>query len=293
MNFCLRKTIGWGVAMAYVLSGCRRRCLSIYKRREGAVLSLFGHSPQPQVLDSLLNWLKRKGFHFVSTDELLAMRDGEVKWTPQTAWLTFDDGWGGFERDLLPVLERYRVPATIFVAPRETGRGKIWTNSIMGIMNGWQNLYDKSAEERYQIVDKVLADAGIAFSEEGRQLAGKEELCRIARHPLVTLENHTYTHLSCSRRPVAEVLGEIKKTQSVISEWTGRIPRLVCYPFGHCTEETDAAIKDIGLIPVSSFPGCMTLQSIGTCRNMFHDAMGQAENVGRVLQAWPKVRVIS
>ena len=281
------------MATAYVLSGCRWRRLSTYKKQEGAILSIFGHNPQPHVLDSLLNWLTDKGFHFISTDELLAMRDGEIKWTPQMGWLTFDDGWGGFEKNLLPILERYHVPATIFVAPNETERGKIWTNSIMGIMKGWQSLYDKSAEDRYQMIDKVLSDVGNLRPELGRQLAGKEELCRLARHPLVTLENHTYTHLSCSRRPVAEVLEEVQKTQSVLTEWTGRIPRLVCYPFGHCTKETDAAIMNMGLIPVSSFPGRMTSQSIGTCRNMFHDAMGCAENIGRVLQAWQKVRVIS
>lgn len=288
MNIFLRKTIGWGVATAYVLSGHRRRRLSAYKKQEGAILSLFGHNPKPHVLDSILNWLKHKGFHFISTDELLAMRDGEIKWTPQTAWLTFDDGWGGFEEYLLPILERYQVPATIFVAPGETERGKIWTNSIFGLMDDWKSLYEKSSDERYDAIDRVLAHAAVKMR---RQLADKDELCRLAKHPLVTLENHTYTHLSCIHRPVEELLNEVKKTQCVLAEWTGRVPRLVCYPFGHCTDETDGAIRDIGLIPVTSFPGRMTLDTIGECRNMFHDAMGLWENVGRVLQAWPHVKV--
>ena len=286
MRKFIRKAVGWGVATSYVLSGCRRRQLAAYSMN-GAVLSVFGHSPRPIVLDSLLGWLVRRGFSFISTDELLSVRDGKRAWEPRMAWLTFDDGWAGFERELLPILERYQVPATIFVAPKETERGKIWTNSVMGLTSEWHKWYDLHADERYSEVDKVLAEN----LGKVRQLADKDELRRLSRHPLVTLENHTYTHLSCSHRPVDEVVDEVRKTQGVLTEWTGRTPRLMCYPFGHCTDETDNAIRELGLIPVSSFPGHMTVETVGRFRNMFHDAMGTQENIGRILEAWPRINV--
>lgn len=286
MNLRLRKLIGWGVGTAFVMSGKRCRQLSGYDE-PGTVLSMFGHNPRPKVLDDLLDWLVRRGFHFISTDDLFSIRDGSAEWSPKTAWLTFDDGWAGFEKGLLPILEKHDVPATIFVAPNETERGKIWTNSVMGIVPGWQAWYGKPASERYALVDAALSSA----MPSPRQLATKDELCRLAHHPLVTLENHTYTHLSCSHRPVGEVIDEVARSQGILEKWTGRVPRLVCYPFGHCTKETDAEIKQMGLVPVSSYPGKMTMKTIGTCRNMFHDVMGLRENAGRVLQAWLTVKV--
>ena len=290
MNKTVRKIIGWGVATAYCLSGSRWRQVASY-RRPGAILAVFGHAPCPDVLEDLLKWLICKGFHFISTDELLAIRAGEMSWKPQLAWLTFDDGWAGFERGILPILRKYNVPATIFVSPNETERGKIWTNSVMGIVDGWQAWYGMSSLDRYGAVDKVLAKLPHDSHRLERQLATREELCRLVADPLVTLENHTYTHLSCSSRPVSEVLEEVAKAQDVLFEWTRRKPRLVCYPFGHSTAKTDTAIQSLGLIPVKSFPGRMTIDSVGECRNMFHDSMGVQENVGRVLQAWPRVKV--
>ena len=285
MNFRVRKVVGWGVAQAYALVGRRRTAIQHYYS-PGTILSIFGHDPRPDVLDGLLAWLKRQGFSFLSTDQLLDMRDGKLDWRPLSAWLTFDDGWAGFEDRLLPILERNKAPATIFIPPGETARGQIWTNSIMRHVPDWRTWYNLSADVRYARVDEVLRVQG-----DARRLVDQDELVRLAKSGWVTLENHTYTHLSCSHRPVAEVVSEVQKTQRVLRDWTGRLPRLVCYPFGHFTEETDEAIRELGLMPVHSNPGRMSVQSVGSARNMFHETMSTAENIGRVLQAWPRVKV--
>ena len=250
----------------------------------GTILSLFGHNPSPRVLRRLIGWLTRHGFTFVSTDELLEMRDGRRNWQARTAWLTFDDGWCDFEKNLLPILREYNVPATIFVPPHESERGCVWTNSVMRIVPNWRDWYVLSADERYRRVEAILQG-----DHASRSLADPDELRRLAQSGFVTLENHTLTHLSCARRPVDEVAQEVEKTQDILASWTGRRPKLLCYPFGHCSVAADQKIKEMGLQPVRSIPGMMTLTTIGDFRNMFHDSMSCAENVGRVLQAWPKV----
>lgn len=282
----MRSLLGWGIAMSFVLIGARRRAVRAYDRA-GRVLALYGHDPRPWVLEGVLGWLKRAGFSFVSTDELLAMQAGELPWRPRTAWLTFDDGWAGFEADLLPILEKYQAAATIFVAPGETARGQVWTNSISSAVPPEEisRLYGLAAEARYAAVDAVLARIG-----NPRHLAPEAELRRLAKQPLVTLENHTYSHLSCSHRPVAEVMAEVQHTQQILTDWTGRVPRLGCYPFGHFTEEMDGALRVAGLIPVHSVPGQMDLEKMGNCRNLVRDNFGVLENIGRALGAWVPVR---
>lgn len=282
----MRSLLGWGIAMSFVLIGARRRAVRAYDRA-GRVLALYGHDPRPWVLEGVLGWLKRAGFSFVSTDELLAMQSEKIPWRPRTAWLTFDDGWAGFEADLLPILEKYQAAATIFVAPGETARGQVWTNSISSSVPPKEisRLYGLAAEARYAAVDAVLERIG-----NPRRLASEAELRRLAKHPLVTLENHTYSHLSCAHRPVAEVMAEVQKTQVLLKEWTGRVPRLCCYPFGHFTDETDEALRAEGLTPIHSVPGRMNLKTVGGFRNLFRDEAGDLENIGRVLGAWVPVR---
>lgn len=283
----IRKLAGLAVAWRYILTGARSRAARRYDV-PGTVLSFFAHDPSAAVLEPVLRWLKQHGFAFVSTDALLEMVEGKRSWRPKMAWLTFDDGWAGFEQNLLPVLERYGAAATIFVAPHETARGQIWTNSVMRDVPGetWMGWYALPSEERYRQVDEVLRAVG-----NPRRLADETELHRLARHPLVTLENHTYTHLSASHRPVEEVVAEVRRTQEILSSWTGRMPRLCCYPFGHWTKETDRAIVSEGVIPIHSEPGVMTLATVGQVRNMCTDTMSASENIGRILGAWPTVKV--
>lgn len=281
-----RFILGSLIAFGYVAIGARWRAVRAYEQR-GRILALYGHDPRPWVLEGVLGWLKRMGFSFISTDELLAMQAGELAWRPRTAWLTFDDGWTGFEADLLPILEKYQAAATIFVAPGETDRGQVWTNSISSVVPPVEmsRLYGLPVEARYAAVDKVLARIG-----NPRRLASEAELRRLAKHPLVTLENHTYSHLSCAHRPVAEVMAEVQKTQVLLKEWTGRVPRLCCYPFGHFTDEMDEALRAEGLTPIHSVPGRMNLKTVGGFRNLFRDEAGGLENIGRVLGAWVPVR---
>ncbi len=280
----LRKFIGWCVAILFIVTGRRYRCVRQYDKK-GNILSFYTHNPKPEVLEEVLKWLSRKGFAFISTDELLAIKDGQMPWRRRCAWLTFDDGWAGFEEKLLPILEKYHCPATIFVPPKEIERGQVWTNSIMSAVEDITSYYALPAEERYEKVDKVLKKVG-----NPRHLASKEELIRLSQHPLITLENHTDTHISCASRPVEEVIAEVRNVQDILTEWTGRIPRLICYPFGHYTIEIDTAMKKMNLTPVHSNPGIMSLETIGLHRNMFHERMTTSENVGRVLGAWVEVK---
>ena len=286
LRLLVRKIIGWCVGMFYVTIGARKRALAQY-RNKGMILSIFSHNPMPEVLDGIIRWLKRNGFAFVSTDELLDIRDGRREWTPLTAWLTFDDGWQGFPDNLLPVLEKYSVPATVFVAPNETKRGYVWLTS--GVMetfgNRMRELFTMPSGERYEAIAPV-----IEVRNPITHLMDEDKIKALSKHSLITIENHTWTHLSASHRPVDEVISEIRQAGDVIYEWTGRKPRMVCYPFGHRTQETDIAIEKIGLIPVTSIAGPMDINALGAHRNMFTDDMSLIENVGRILGAWPRVR---
>ncbi len=69
----------------------------------------------PTTLDEYLRILSRY-FSFVTIDHALEMLTGKVPLQPYSIVLTFDDGLRNFKEHALPVLEKYKAPATVYVA---------------------------------------------------------------------------------------------------------------------------------------------------------------------------------
>lgn len=277
----LREAVGWGIAQGFIRSGRRAAALRRYDGPD-TILSLCAHNPTPSVLRSLLAWLTAHGFRFLSEEDILG---GRVP-SGRKAWLSFDDGWAGFDTELLPVLEAFNAPVSLFIAPEETRRGFLWTNALMPYcpMSGIRALYAFPEPER------IAAVAAVLKGKTPKMLMSPEAVAAVARHPLVRVGNHSATHLSCSDRPVSEVIDALRRAQETLTDWCGRAPRLFCYPFGHRTPETDAAVRAEGLHPIGLFPGIDRLSSFGAFRNMVYDDMSLAENTCRVLGSWIPIR---
>ena len=67
----------------------------------------------PQHLEAHLRFLKRRGYRFLTAEELL--EEGGPR--PRTAVVTFDDGFQNWLTGALPVLKRLGVRATFYVCP--------------------------------------------------------------------------------------------------------------------------------------------------------------------------------
>ena len=283
----LRKCAGWGVGAWHILNGSRTRAIRAYDR-PGTVLSVVSHNPARKVFASILDFLVGEGFSFISTDELL---DGNLvemgKERGRLAWLTLDDGWRDTIENVLPEIERHRIPLTYFISPGESEMGDLWPHRVAGkvTQDVRESLWNMCADERYDVIVKAVGEV------ETRLLMDERDIRRLSKHELLTFENHTYSHLSCANRPADEVKEEIQRTQAVLEEWTGRTPRLMCYPFGRYTKETDYRIRrETGLVPVKLAPGVMDEASICERRNQFYDTMSLTENSCRVFGAWRKIR---
>ena len=65
-------------------------------------------------LEKQILYLKQKGFVFVSLDNILSWTTGDISLHKAVA-ITFDDGYADFEMQALPLLEKYKIPATLFI----------------------------------------------------------------------------------------------------------------------------------------------------------------------------------
>jgi peptidoglycan/xylan/chitin deacetylase (PgdA/CDA1 family) len=76
---------------------------------------------EPNLLESHVRFLQRRGYRFLTAEELLA--EGQPR--PRTAVLTFDDGFRNWLTAALPLLRRLGVRATFYVCPGLFG-GRHW-----------------------------------------------------------------------------------------------------------------------------------------------------------------------
>ena len=260
----VRKSVGWCVAQAFRFGGARRRAVTRAKA-PGAILPVVVHAAKAGEVRAILAWLKREG-------------------VLDHVWLSFDDGWREF-KETVRVLEEFEQPATLFVAPGETRRGDVWTDGLS--VPERQRLYPLDEQSRY---DEIALLNGCGPRNEA-PLLGEREIRALAKHPLVRIGNHTWSHLSCPHRPKEEVLDEIERAQRTLTEWCGYAPSDFAYPFGRGTPELDEEIRRRGMTPHYTRQGLVTKETLGSARNMVYEGMSLAENLGRILMAWPKVGV--
>jgi peptidoglycan/xylan/chitin deacetylase (PgdA/CDA1 family) len=143
-----------------------------------------------------------------SIDDALDALDGPA---PATAAddpvvITFDDGTADFADEAMPVLEQYRLPATIYVATD-------------------------------------FVDRGVDFPGDGRPLSWSA-LRDVAASGLVTVGSHTHTHALLDRLPVAVVDDELDRADALLTEHLGGPIRHFAYPKAVAgSSPADAAVR--------------------------------------------------
>jgi peptidoglycan/xylan/chitin deacetylase (PgdA/CDA1 family) len=108
----------------------------------------------------------RKRFTIVSLDELLDLwRTNQLKSNQAYCVITFDDGWKDNYQFAFPVLMKYRVPATIFLATEFIGTARwFWPDQMMLLLEKGRQHTTGAADRK--AASTILAETiGVALSE--------------------------------------------------------------------------------------------------------------------------------
>ena len=113
----------------WLQAGLRSVALSILARRqrerpEASLRCLFAHhcfDDERLPLERLIKRLLAEGFHFVPAERVVAIADGRAEPVGHELHLSFDDGFANVLTNALPILERFKVPVTVFVPSDAVG----------------------------------------------------------------------------------------------------------------------------------------------------------------------------
>lgn len=211
------------------------------------------------------------------------MREGAL--AADAAAITFDDGYADNLRCAKPVLDRWAVPATVFVVAgaigqarefwwdelerllftpdalpprlelRVAGRDRAW--SVRSTGNGrwvllrslWRLLRTLPAEERTRTLGRIGAWTGAPPAvRPDRRVLTVEELRRLAAGGLVEIGAHTETHPLLGALPVADQRAEVARGKACLETILGAPVARFAYPFGGRLDVAAgvAAVRDAG-----------------------------------------------
>jgi glycosyltransferase involved in cell wall biosynthesis/peptidoglycan/xylan/chitin deacetylase (PgdA/CDA1 family) len=175
-----------------------------------------------------------------------ALRRGETLPAGAVA-LTFDDGFQDNLAWAAPILERYRLPATFFVATAYTGT-------------------DLTLDRYHGCCDR---DRCLSW-DEVRALAAAGHI----------IGGHSRTHRELGRLQDADARGEIAGCRLDIEEATGVAPSLFCYPRGSESALVRGLVAECGYEAACSvYPGANAAATdpMALCRTEIAGADGPAE----------------
>ena len=244
----------------------------------------------PGFLENIIQKYKRKGFQFISLDQLSDIIIAGRRLENPFIAFTIDDGYLDNYTQALPVFERQQVPFAIFVATDLIDKKTILWWDILedlilkndSIIFGedkyqcltFQEKWDvfRILREKILLFDQTEIEKGLkgAFSFYDidwyepirRQAMSWEHIKDISQHSLCTIGGHTVSHLALNKLSDQEFREEIADGVAKLQSAIGKPIQHFAYPYGSPNEIGEREYKLISEFNFktvfTSYGGCIT-----------------------------------
>ena len=253
--------------------------LAAQRRRRGAIILCYHGVQEPSdkgfdvnrgkfvpapAFESQLSFLKRN-FPIVPLGYIVERLEGRENFKEMVAAITFDDGYENNLTQAYPILDKYDVPATVFLATGYIGNARhVWWNEAGRLINDCTESLDLSGghlsgrydlsqlkdkwrlfgrvrdvalsrphseleESMVQLRERVLPDGGV--QEDGDFLSW-DDVRSLARGGLVEIGSHTVSHAIATHLPSDVLTRELRESKASIESEIGKEVIALAYPNG-------------------------------------------------------------
>ena len=224
----------------------------IYHRVGDYGINSRGLSVQQSLFEKQLVYLK-ENYRVVRADE---------EWSnikEKAIALTFDDGYYDFYSMVLPLLEKYEIPGTVFISTGNINSNKeFWGDELERLvcsndLNQKQldtyfvlrkQLKAMDHESRRRRLDELAATmGGDNKPRKTHRTMTSEEIRECSKSPFVTIGAHTVNHTCLSSESAEQQRYEMETSKRTLEEITGEKVDVFAYPYGECEDFSPTTIK--------------------------------------------------
>ena len=225
-----------------------------------------------KTFEAHLKFYKRY-FNVLSLDDYYHQRFDKDRFN---VCLTFDDGFANNFTHVLPLLEKYHVPAAFFITGvREAGYDILW-NDFMGLLGKYGPgmlfykgmLFKKNRHNKYVGLSEggglveTLRNGGFqvkiemmeslsALIPEGEYKREEEywlqmtepQIRELSDSPWVTIGCHGYYHNDLARIGLLDAADEMRRSKYFLERLTGKKIKAIAFPYGAYSGEVAEAAK--------------------------------------------------
>ncbi|MDB5210562.1 MAG: hypothetical protein JWQ30_1389 [Sediminibacterium sp.] len=210
----------------------------------------------------------KKYFHVLSLDDFFNKRFNSEKFN---ICLTFDDGFANNYKYVLPLLEKYQMPATFFVtAVRKEGYNILWNDFLaISSFSGPKTfvfedeVFHKNKHKTYissktkKTLSETLRAQGFDKKKQLMELLGPaetpenafeiedywlqmtaEEIKQSAASGLITIGSHGFYHNDLAKIPTSDIAWELNASRSYLEDAIQKPVTQIAFPYGSYAAET-------------------------------------------------------
>lgn len=166
----------------------------------------------PRRFEAQMRYLGESGRRLLTLDAIGDALDGHAGWPGGGVAVTFDDGFADTFANAMPVLARYRIPATMFAV-----------SDLIGTSNEWMS----------------------ARGFPKRRLMSASELREMSTAG-VTIGSHTRTHPRLPELDAEAKRSEIRGSKARLEDIIGRSVTTFAYPYGLFDDDAREAVEEAG-----------------------------------------------
>lgn len=205
----------------------------------------------PDYLEKLIKDYKHKGYRFVTLDEIVTSVNGKRKYgQAKRCAITFDDGFVDIYTYAWPILQREKVPFTIYLTTgMPDGTACLW----------WEQMarMDLSVEEFEVVMKEIYASPENMTEtflrkfqvEPDRELTKDlslswNQIKEMVVSGLCMIGSHTVSHTGLNRLPLEQVRDELLLSRQRIEQMLDVKTKHFSYPHSMTNAEVETLVKD-------------------------------------------------
>ncbi len=223
------------------------------------IKSVYFHNPSAKGFERFAKWVLALGYHFVSLNQLTAyLRSEPISLPDKPLFVSLDDGWAG-NLKLLPIMEKYNIPITLFVATEPLSSGNYWWEYVAREV-GYSNLGKVKAGD-YNDLLELLSNSKAKYTLN-RSSMTIDQLVTFAAHSLVTIGSHTVTHPLLDKISEDQLNLELRESKDFLETLIGCEVCAMSYPNGNFTEREIKAVGNYYNFAFTTQSGSINKQSL-------------------------------